>query len=113
MVITQRTAEAAANQIRAYDADIAGCTDREGAPAGIDVTTPDATTAAQRALVARLGPDAYVYYLEDGSTTSWVLGTRTANAGGYFAFDSDSFTLNQALQATVAARERMAATYGE
>jgi hypothetical protein len=113
MVLTQRTAEAATNQIAGYDADIVGCTTREGAPAGMTVTTPDSTTADQRAMIDQLGPDAYVYYLEDGSTTSWVLGTRTANAGGYFAFDSGTFTLDQALQATVAARERMAATYGE
>ena len=112
MVITQRTVERATNQITAYDADLAGCQDREGAPAGILVTPPN-ETPEQSALVAQLGSDAYVYHLEDGSTTSWVLGTRTANAGGYFAFDSDTFTLDQALAVTVAAHDRMAATYGD
>jgi hypothetical protein len=110
MVITQLTADGATNQIRAYGADIAGCATREGAPAGIVVTRPN-PTPEESALVARLGADGYVYSIENGSTTSWVLGTRTANAGGYFAFDSGTFSLTQVLTATVAARDRMATTY--
>jgi hypothetical protein len=112
MVITQRTVESATNQITAYDADLAGCQDREGAPAGIMVAPPG-TTPDQAQLVARLGTDAFVYHLEGGATKVWVLGTRTANAGGYFAFASDTFTLDQALAVTVAAHDRMAATYGD
>jgi hypothetical protein len=47
---------------------------------------------------------------DDGA--AWVLGTRTANAGGYFAFATDVFSIDQALAASVSARERMVDTYG-
>ncbi|HEX7189454.1 MAG TPA: hypothetical protein VF423_14635 [Actinomycetes bacterium] len=115
MALTQENADGATNQLAYFDESLAGCEDRQGPPIpGLAVTAYPAAQleSTQARLLDALGPGAYLYEVVTDDGAAWVLGTRTANAGGYFAFATDVFSIDQALAASVSARERMVDTYG-